>query len=267
VPSAARGQARRRGSGQAIAELAIAAPLLLVVMLVAVDFGRLFFSYIAVQNAAREATSYAAQHAKDTPWDGTAYRASVAGAGAQEPNVQGQGGAGTLAITDPVCFDPQTQVTLDCNVASDFATGIGNQVRVTASQPFAFVTPIVGDLFGGSLTLSATATAPILNPADVDIEPGPSQSAEPSASPEPGASSSPDPSSAPSPSTEPICTVPDFKNQFWNNFGGVPALQVWHDQLGFTGTLENRAGTNRIRSQEIPKKTDVPCSTGMWVDD
>ena len=38
-------------------------------------------------------------------------------------------------------------------------------------------------------------------------------------------------------------------------------------QAGFTGTLENRAGTNKIKKQEIKKGDTVPCTTGMWVDD
>ena len=139
---------------------------MLLLMLVAVDFGRLFFSYISVSNAAREATSYAAAHAADTPWDVTAYRAAAAGAGAQEPNAQGQGGEGAMTLSNPTCFDPQTSLTLNCHAASNFAAGIGNQVRVTASQPFTFMTPIIGDVLGGSLTLSASATAPILNPPD-----------------------------------------------------------------------------------------------------
>ena len=61
--------------------------------------------------------------------------------------------------------------------------------------------------------------------------------------------------------------MPNFKNGFWNNTGGVPALQVWHDQAGFTGTLENRAGENKIKDQFLTKNDVVPCSSSMWVDD
>ena len=120
---------RSRHRGQAIAELALIAPVMLLLMLVAVDFGRLFFSYIAIQNAAREATSYAAFHAADTPWDGTAYRMSVAGVGMQETNVQAQGGAGMLTFSDPTCYVQDSSTTIDCHAASDYGVGIGNQVR------------------------------------------------------------------------------------------------------------------------------------------
>jgi Flp pilus assembly protein TadG len=285
-------QDRPRGSafgraqrGQAIAELALVAPVMLLIMLLAVDFGRLFFSYISVQNAAREATSYAAMHAADTPWDETDYRASVVAAGTRQSNVQAQGGEGTLSVSDPACFDPQTTAPLDCNAASRFATGIGNQVTVTASQPFSFVTPIIGGLLGGTLTISASSTAPIMNPRDVDIEPGPSlppvatptpspsptptPSPSPPATLPPGATPSPSPSPSPTPSPTPVptCMVPDFKKTFWNNVGGVTAETVWYDQAGFTGNLENRAGTNEIKTQSLQKGKAEPCTSGMWVDD
>jgi PKD domain len=35
---------------------------------------------------------------------------------------------------------------------------------VTVSQPFTFLTPLIGNLFGGSLTLTTSATAPVMNP-------------------------------------------------------------------------------------------------------
>ena len=188
-PIASSSAGAHRERGQAIAELAIVAPvLLLVLMLVAVDFGRLFFSYIAVQNAAREATSYAAFHAADTPWDGTAYRSSVSAPAARRRTSQGQGGAGTVTISDPTCYVQDTTTTMDCHAASNFAAGIGNQVSVSATQPFTFVTPIIGDLFGGPLTLSAAARGPIMNPADVidrGCGPTPSPTASPTPSPSP----------------------------------------------------------------------------------
>ena len=62
------GRCDHRGRGQALTEFALARPVMLLLLL-AVDFGRLFFSYIAVNNAAREATYYAAAHAADSDFD------------------------------------------------------------------------------------------------------------------------------------------------------------------------------------------------------
>ena len=45
---------RPRSRGQALVELAIILPVLLLLMLAALDLGRIFYARIAVENAARE---------------------------------------------------------------------------------------------------------------------------------------------------------------------------------------------------------------------
>jgi Flp pilus assembly protein TadG len=64
------GERRRRGRpgfrlpgharGQSLVEFALTLPLLLVLLLFALDVGRLFYVYVGVQNAVREAAAYAA---------------------------------------------------------------------------------------------------------------------------------------------------------------------------------------------------------------
>ena len=64
APRGTRGMPGQLGPrGQAVTEFALVLPVMLLFLLLTVDFGRLFFSYIAVNNAAREATYYAATHA------------------------------------------------------------------------------------------------------------------------------------------------------------------------------------------------------------
>jgi Flp pilus assembly protein TadG len=45
---------RRRGRGQSLVEFAIVLPVLILIMLGAVDFGRVFFTWIEVTNSSRE---------------------------------------------------------------------------------------------------------------------------------------------------------------------------------------------------------------------
>ncbi len=150
-------------------EFALVLPVMLLILVIAADFGRLFFSYVQVMNAAREGASYASLHAADSPFDGTAYSNGVTAAATGEANVQGQSGEGGLNVDPPVCFDPLTfdpltqTPTIDCNVASDFAGRIGNHVRVTVREDFTFLTPIISGLVG-VLPLTASATAPVHNP-------------------------------------------------------------------------------------------------------
>lgn len=56
-----RGVARRRKLGQGLVELALVLPLLLVILLGALDLGRVFYAYAAISNAAYEAARQAAR--------------------------------------------------------------------------------------------------------------------------------------------------------------------------------------------------------------
>jgi Flp pilus assembly protein TadG len=48
-------------SGQSLVELALALPVLILLLLAAADFGRLFYTWIAVSNAARAGAQYGSQ--------------------------------------------------------------------------------------------------------------------------------------------------------------------------------------------------------------
>jgi Flp pilus assembly protein TadG len=50
---------RKRDSGQELVEFAIVFPLLMLLLLGIIDFGRIMYSYSAITNAAREGTRYA----------------------------------------------------------------------------------------------------------------------------------------------------------------------------------------------------------------
>jgi PKD repeat protein len=137
--------------GQSTVEFALILPLFLMLVVIALDFGRLFFSYIQLTNAAREATAYAAGNPTDTT--------GITARAAQEVNAQGQWGEGALTVT-AACAD-QLGFPIDC-ADSAAGSGTGNTVTVTASEPFTFLTPLIGSFFGGSLDLNASASSAVL---------------------------------------------------------------------------------------------------------
>ena len=55
----------RRSRGQATIEMALLLPLLLVLVLGVVEFGRLFFTHIVITNAVRRNIYYSATHSDD----------------------------------------------------------------------------------------------------------------------------------------------------------------------------------------------------------
>jgi len=54
-----------RPQGQSLIEMAVLLPLLLVLIIGAIEFGRLFFTRVVVTNAAREGAYYLATHPSD----------------------------------------------------------------------------------------------------------------------------------------------------------------------------------------------------------
>ncbi len=57
-----RPRSRGSSSGQSLTELALALPALLLILLLVIDFARLFGGWVELQNMARIAANYAANH-------------------------------------------------------------------------------------------------------------------------------------------------------------------------------------------------------------
>ena len=138
------GVAARVERAPALAELALAAPIMLALLLGAVDLGRLFFTYIGVENAAREGAAYAAFH--------PGCPSNTGGQCADPSNV-------TYVARQELGGDTQLSVTMTCSSSCTSSTTVaGNTATVTVTRVFTFLFPGLG---GTSLTLGAATTAVI----------------------------------------------------------------------------------------------------------
>jgi Flp pilus assembly protein TadG len=149
---AARKPARRRAfRGQAMVEFALLLPVLLLLLVVAIDFGRLFATFVAVNNAAREGAAYAGLHptqftSTDSPDpENVTYRAR------QEVENPSDTRFTAVTVAAPTCNPAPCPTVL--------GTGGGKTIQVTVSTNFRFFTPIISALLGSSLQLNASATA------------------------------------------------------------------------------------------------------------
>jgi len=140
-----------RSPGQALVEFALILPVFLLLLVMAIDFGRLFYTWIALHNAAREGANQGA----NTP----AVTAQISAKAGGEKNAQAQRGEGTPNLTI-ACATP-AGTTIPCSSASG-GGGAGNTLTVTVSEPFTFLTPLVNNAFGGSLQMTASATSTVL---------------------------------------------------------------------------------------------------------
>jgi Flp pilus assembly protein TadG len=143
--SGIRGSLRRGREGQSLAEFALVLPVLLLIVLLGLDLGRAFFSWVTLNNAARVAANYA----------GLNPDASFAAASAYDTLVRSD--ASNAACVVAAGAPPQpvfTDSALDANATTK---DLGDDVTVTISCPFRVITPLVGGIIGNPLTISASS--------------------------------------------------------------------------------------------------------------
>jgi Flp pilus assembly protein TadG len=143
-----RSRQRKSRAGQSAVELALVLPVLIVLLLVALDFARLYNMGMAVTDAARAGAQYGAQN--------PAAAANVLGmeqaACNSMPNIACT--AGTNAIATSFCQCSGS--TVSCTSPGTCATYVQNFVQVTTSATFSTVVPYPGIPHSVPLTGSAT---------------------------------------------------------------------------------------------------------------
>lgn len=167
--------ARRRKLGQGLVELALVLPLLLVILLGALDLGRVFYAYAAISNAAYEAARQAARggylyqpctpNAPNTACDATAMQTQLCPSTDPTYQSDAQGGQNYQLVT--------IYATLKCELGSlfnDYETDTSH-TSCTAPQspnptsafpiiasPAALTPPVGNGCVGWGYTLSTDAS-------------------------------------------------------------------------------------------------------------
>ena len=121
-----RRQVGRPGRGQNVIEFALIAPILIMLAFGIIDVGRMFYSWISLENSAREAARYLASHPTDTASAVAIANDEAAGAG-----------VGALVVSIP-------------------PFGAAGPIRVTVTGDFSFIT---GDVLGIGDTLLVVGSA------------------------------------------------------------------------------------------------------------
>lgn len=134
-----RDSSRRRQRGQAVIETALIMPILLLAVMGLVDFGRVYFSRAQLENGVSEGARYAALDRTDS-----AVKAKT------------KAYAGTLALADSditvQCYSGSTNTVKDCAAAV-----AGDTVGVRVTIAFQPITPLIGNIVGNALSISAAS--------------------------------------------------------------------------------------------------------------
>jgi hypothetical protein len=237
---------RRRAvsRGQALVEMAIILPVLVLLLLLAVDFGRVFFGWVGLNNAVRIAANEAGfnpQAWNNPVWIGLqdVYRAQVL-QDMEAVNCAPAGGGDweTADIPDPTFVNQTGTPTAD-------AYEIGDHAKVEMTCHFTFLTPLVGSIVGDPMAISASAEFPVKGGKINDVPVLP----EPSASP-PG-------------EEEDLCNVPELFGLRVND-----AAAVYQGTYGFSGSVivaRPPNGNYTIASQDQVAGQDIACTTDIGV--
>jgi hypothetical protein len=135
---------RRPSRGQAIVEFVIVVPLILLLLLATIDFGRAFLGWVTLNNMARVGANYAALHASawGTPGNATQQAEYAALIDANKNFINCD------YTTPPAPIFGATQDP-------------GDQVRVTLTCGYAISTPFVQAVLGSVVALRASSSFPI----------------------------------------------------------------------------------------------------------
>jgi PKD repeat protein len=163
---------KSKSTGQALVEFALVIPVMLLMLAIAIDFGRLFFSYIEITNAAREGAAFGA-HA---PSNLTQIQTTAA----QETSTQSQGGEHAITVST-TCKDSAGMTLANCGLASGGASGAGNTITVNVDEQFSFFTPLIGAIVP-NLHLKTNATATVTDYASSSAGSVPATCSPPTAS-------------------------------------------------------------------------------------
>jgi PKD repeat protein len=142
----------RNRPGQSLVEFALILPILLLLTLTAIDFGRVYLGWINLQNMARSAANFAANNPQAwlVPNDTatiTEYRNQVVNDAAKT----------NCVLTPGTPADP----TFKDGDGDGKKTAIGDRAEVAFTCTFTLITPVISNIVGKNVNVSASAVFPV----------------------------------------------------------------------------------------------------------
>ncbi|HEY0444504.1 MAG TPA: TadE/TadG family type IV pilus assembly protein [Candidatus Limnocylindrales bacterium] len=159
---------RDRTRGQSLVEFALVLPILILIFAAAADLGRVFYGYVALENAVKEGAVFGSRYPLcdnsstlcPDP-DNVVWRVEN-----EARNLKTAGGAAQISPTSQ-CLSASTGTAY-----ADLRQCVpGDTYKVTATITFSLITPLLNEIMGGGFTLTSESRAIVLNEA-FDPTPG-----------------------------------------------------------------------------------------------
>jgi len=234
--------------GQSLVEFALVLPLLMIVLLFAIDFGRAFYSWVILQNASRLGANYASLNPE--LWE---VNPTVVPTEYSDLISKDWGALDCDPPTAPVFVDSLADTSI-AGQTPDTSFDVGDTVRVTLTCPFRPLTPIISGILGNSIQLVATSEFRIrsgdLAGLDNDLQipkpsvvgPTPTPTVAPTAGPTPTPAPTPCPVTAAfvgAPTTGKTPLIVQFTDQSATSAGCTIVSWAWTFGDGQTSTQQS----------------------------
>ena len=282
----------RASQGQALAEFALIAVVLLLLFGTALDLGRVFYADITIENAARAGALQASRTPNSFKKAACDYNTNKIGCATMNET------RGSFVTIAPADIASQCENLAGSVVACQTEPQADRRSRVTVSTRFDLLTPILAVFFGGQ-TIDMTATVasdqealpdaamalstPI--PTPTGGTPGPTDTSTPSptstSTSNPTASASSGPTAVPTQTPNLNCTPETVAPNLVVGLGGgsetvEQAREEWFIGSGFTGTFNPTSSHDKkiVTKQWANAAKTIPLAAGacypltqqVWVD-
>ncbi len=243
----------RRTQGQSLTEFALLIPLMFLILLFGIDFGRVFLGWVELNNVVREAANFAAQN--PTAWNTV------------NPDTGAQAQYTTLITQDAAginCVLPSPLPTPSFPNGPNGNNAIGQPVSASITCRFSLITPVISSIVGNPLPVTASAAFPIRNGAILGI---PVAAGSPTASPTAAPTATPAPTASATATPTPMCIVPNF-----NNVKAINAQATWAAAGFASQVLFNPAfpaspppSGGNIKDQSLEAGASYPCDASTAI--
>lgn len=140
---------RHKSRGQSLVEFTLTLPVLLILTMVAIDFGRIYLGWVNLQNMTRIAANYAANNPRAN-WGNPA-----------DPVVMRYQDQVRSDATASNCTLPKVAGTPTAATPVFSGTNLGDTVTVNLRCSFGVVTPVISNILGSTISVGATSTFPV----------------------------------------------------------------------------------------------------------
>jgi PKD repeat protein len=153
-----------RTRGQSLVEFALVLPIIMMLTLTALDFGRVYLGYINLQNMARIAANFAANNPTawtvPVPYDPDVQANRLQAQAKYQKEILADAAATNCNL--PVVGGVQTAPAPTFTDADgDGTPEIGDVATVGVSCTFGIITPVISNIVGGSVQVSAASKFPV----------------------------------------------------------------------------------------------------------